>query len=83
MVSLHQKALQEAPGRRKVVEPTQNKEGFGATLVAPVHSILGSVQWGEFWQHCAGIVKEDMPGLFVEIRHNRSQHGKIPCNHLL
>lgn len=55
MVSLHQKALQEAPGRRKVVEPTQNKEGFGATLVAPVHSILGSVQWGEFWQHCAGL----------------------------
>jgi len=66
-----------------VVEPTQNKEGFGAILVARVHSTLGSVLWGEFSQHCVGIAKEEMPGLFVEIRDNRSQHGKIPCIHLL
>lgn len=41
-----QQACQEAQG--EVVEPTQNKESFRATVVACIHSTPGSVQWGRF-----------------------------------
>ena len=40
-MSLHPESMPRSPGRRKVVEPTQNKKGFGAMLVASVHSIPG------------------------------------------
>lgn len=68
-MSLHPESMPRSLGRRKVVEPTQSKEGFGATVVACIHSTLGSVRWGHF-DITATDVKEGMPGLFVEIRHH-------------
>lgn len=43
-----QESMPRSPGRRKVVEPTQNKESFRATVVACIHSTLGRVLWGPF-----------------------------------
>lgn len=82
-MSLLPESMLRSPRRGKVVGPILNKEGFGAAFMSCVHNTLGEIWSGEFSQHCAGIVKEEMPGLFVEIRQNRLEHGKIPCTPLL
>lgn len=68
-MSLHPESMPRSLGRRKMVEPTQSKEVFGATVVACIHSTLGSVRWGRA-DITATDVKEGMPGSFVEIRHH-------------
>lgn len=45
---LKSESMPRSPGKRKVVEPAQNKESFRATVVVCIHSILGSVQWCHF-----------------------------------